>query len=633
MSSVEKGESLRGDQVLWIDLERGELREHVGYEGGIVQHENRISADAQHAADDVTYFLRGTFYDAPSPEAVRRWLLRFDDEERASWVRELDAEFTLVVWNRASGRVRCVTDLVGAHRLYVHQGEDGVIVTDRLRDQVSLQADPGLDDFGVYTFLTLRFPLDPHTLLEDTIVTEPGRCMSVSREERDTDRFYEPVRAEVENYSSAKECVEAIDATLQQYFQRRVTGDRVPLVMLSGGIDSVVMLRYLAEVAPDRTEALTFAVEGQENAELEEARIAAQYYDVPHHELIIPRDDIPALVRQQLLESDNAGFSAAAIRNWLQNRERPFDVFRGEDARLHTPPVDWAAKAGLFAHVNRLQNSDVGRLLWRTKDALRLWPFRAGKNYLANQAEKMDLRPDLQQYLLDTFVRYDGSDVPPGPLQERLYQATQHIAEGNQIEQIFRKVVGLSCRVQHTENRHWARYAAETTHTRLHMPFFHPEVTEVFNRIPFSVATQPQLKSPRKTRSPIPIVYKYVLRKLLEGSAPDELLYRHKAAPSLGGLVHATVWEDLYEPVLREWGEELLEAVEGIQENRELISTRRDEILAAGQEGADEWARPARDLVYLSTIVHWCRDSETALPEASGSHTENRTAKNQAAVS
>ncbi|WP_263841484.1 asparagine synthase-related protein [Salinibacter sp.] len=605
---------LSGDLALRIHFETASVEVIKGFDKGIKKENGRTHFDMQQSVGDTTYFLQGTFYDAEKPAAVRRWLSRFGRSETSSWIREYDSIFTLVIFDRAEKRVTCVSDLVGVNRMFVHESEGVVVITSQLQDQVALQYNPTLDPFGIYTYLTLLFPLDPHTLIGETKVTRPGGSIAVTDEGLQQNHFYERVETEVENYSSAEESVQAIDTVLRQYFERRVSGSRIPLVMLSGGIDSLVMLRYLAEVAPARVEALTFAVEGQENAELEEARIAARYYGVPHHELVISREDIPDLVKQGLFETDHAGPTSVAIRNWLEADGRSFDVFRGEDARLHTPPVDWAAKVGLVAHANGLHKSSMVRVLWKSIDLLEYWPFRTGKHYLADQAEKMKLRSNLQQYLLETFVRYSPPNVD-GPLQERLYEETEHITEGEDIEQVFRKLVALTCRVQHSENRHWARYASQTSNAQLCLPFFHPQLMEVFNRIPFSVAARPLFKSPRKTRSWNPIVYKYVLRELLEGHAPEELLYRHKAAPSPEIVVFDSIWENLYKPVIRDSGKELLDALHGHPELYQLISSQRECLLRQDNDSGDKMiARSAHYLAYLCNMYRRCRQSDVISP-------------------
>ena len=71
----------------------------------------------------------------------------------------------------------------------------------------------------------------------------------------------------------SKEVIAYVTHWLSDYLEE--SRDYGFVVGVSGGIDSVVMLRYLAEAEPTRTEAFTFAFEGQPNSELPEATIAA----------------------------------------------------------------------------------------------------------------------------------------------------------------------------------------------------------------------------------------------------------------------------------------------------------------------------------------------------------------------
>jgi len=610
-----KNKNLVGKQILQFDLHNKTLLFCDGYSTGLSSaFRKRVYAAFRHKVGAQELFLHGVFYGIEDTSKVLEWLKQYNQETIANWAEAFDAEFNLVVWDTEKKEVQCISDQIGAHRLYMHSENGIVTITDSLMDQVRLQAQPTLDPFGVYTFLTLYYPLDPHTLLRNTRAIGIGSTGISKGDGVEYATYYEPVKTDVDNYTSIEACVTDMDQVLREHFANRISPDSTPLVMLSGGIDSLVMLRYLSEAAPSKTEAMTFAMERQEHHELEEARIAARHYGVKHHEVIIPHTSLKDSTIQTLVESDNANLYSMAIRNWIKQEGRYFDIFRGEDARLHTPTLDWPARMGIFAHKHEFHKSQLYTTLWNLRKIFSLWPFRKGRNYIRYVLGKTELRTDFQSYVLETCLRYHfpNGASHEGSLHEQLYDATQSISEISVLEQFYRTLIAIAYRLQYSENMQWAKYASNTENSGMVMPFYHPSVNLSCNKVSLSMGLRQKLVSPTKTRSPFPLVDKYVLRKLIDGKAPDALLYRRKSAPNSYDAIYNALWNDLYQPILKEWGETLVNSLEEI-ENKSIVQAYRKDLL---QQGANSYkdshlAYAGRSLVYLS-VLNWLCQHQSA---------------------
>ncbi len=601
-------------QVIQIDLGRRLVVQQRGYPDTAPRSlDGRIHARLCRRLGDRTFFLRGSFFGLTDGAMLSRWLEEFDPEELASWAGRFDADFNLVVWDELADTAYVVADRVGAHRLFVHADSGLVTVTSRLLDQVHLQETPALDSFGVYSLLTLLYPLDPASLLADTWVVNLGDLATCTSTGVRLASYYQPVAIETENFRSPAECIAAIDASLRETFARRISADTVPLVMLSGGIDSTLMLRYLSELAPGKVETLTFGVEGAAG-ELEEARIAARYYGSRHHELIIPLSDIEDLTQRALLETDYGGyggFHAVAIADFLHSDRRSLDVFRGEDARLHTPSLDLPGLIGLLANRRDMGRLPAGKALWNLRRVLRKWPFRRGRNYLRYVVEKTELRDSLTEYVLRSLARFHlpeglGSGRPSG----RLLEVLPAFESSDSIDAVYRKVVALEYRLQHTENMHAAVCAGEVAGHTVHLPFFTPSLTAQWNRIPLSLGMRPSVTSPAKTRSPLPVVGKYVLRRLAAGHLPPELLYRRKATASEMQQQYEQAGASSMLPAIRDWGEDLLAMLD--DETAAIAASYRAQLLG----GADvDWilGQAGCSLFHLAAVGRLCRQGDADL--------------------
>jgi hypothetical protein len=456
--------------------------------------------------------------------------------------------------------------------------------------------------------------MDPNSLLQQTFVVALGHSALCNEAGTVVESYYEPVKVHTQNFRTVDECVTALDTQFRITFSQQLSGDVVPLVMVSGGIDSVVMLRYLTELAPGRVESLTYATEGQSTDELVEGRLAAEFYGTRHHTIVLPVSEICRLTRRALLEGDNStygGIQSIAVADFLARDGRRTDVFRGEDTRLHTPSLDLPTRVGLWAHRARVIRHPAVRSVWNASVLLRRWPFARGRNYLSYISDKVRLRDDLESYVLSSMARFSYPRELEGSqrLSDEVQAAVATFPEDGNVEQIFRWAVSFEYRLQYTENMHDAHVQCDTANSRLRMPFYDPEVVAVSNRVPLAIGLKTMVVSPRRTRSPFPVVDKYLLRKLLEGSAPPELLYRRKSTAPAMDVHYRFAGEHVMIPVLRLWGGRM---VDSFPEHVGLVAgALRDGVLERGTKAGETWSMGVAGLhLYYLAALHWLTEHQ-----------------------
>lgn len=607
-SLVESMPGLVGEAAIQLDVAADRLKVAHGYSRGLRAGAGVVRGAERRRDGSRELFLRGVF-PGDDPREIQGWLQRFDASRPGDWSRSQAGDFYLVAWDRDRSSVQCLTDSRGIWRAYVHAANGIVTITEELGDQILLQENPGLSPFGVFTYLQLRYPLNPHTLLESTRVVTWGDAISTDGYSLEHRRHYVPVPDEPALYGTESECLEALDSAYREYF-RALPSHRTPLLMLSGGIDSVVLLYYLVETGKSDVEALTFTTEGERNPEFRRARRAARHFGVPHHHLEIPGSRIGELVRRAWVESDDAGYHSLAVRDWLRSREQPADVIRGEDTRIHTPPVDAPTRLAWELHRRELQDSLPGHLTQAAGGFMKKWPVRRGRNYLRSVAKTLASRQNLQAFVLEAFLRYDW---PPegeqGPLHEQLVEETRAAGRRETLDRQFRRIVDLSCRCQHSENANWIRESVRTPKARSLVPHLDPTLLQALNRVPLKLAMKPVFASPNKTGSPFPVVRKYVARKLLDDGVPDSLMYQRKGAPGVDDLLHQHIWEKTLRPVLARWGDHLVDMLDA-EENATFVSDRRSRLLSVGARAAElGLAAVGRRIAYLSILGWRCTHS------------------------
>jgi hypothetical protein len=605
-------------QHLQIDLKQGVLRRVSGYERIAPEHEDGVTEAAfRHASGTRHIFVHGRFFQA-SPGDVIAWASSFTAENAAEWAARLDGDFNVVVWDTAEALVHVVSDRGGTARLYVNTTDGVVTISKKLYDQARFQPRPRLDSASVLQLLTLCYPVDPRSVLEHTYIVQVGDLAVCSPEGTRLRKYYEPVDPTPTFGGSAAECVESLDAALRRTMARRLSGARRPLVMLSGGIDSLVMLRYLTDLGGP-VDTLTHSVEGAARSEAPEGRIAAAFYGSRHHELPISRRDISRLTAAALAEGDGPGYGGyigVALAEWLEESGVDYDVYRGEDTRLHTPALDAPTLIGLAVNRSRLRSAGWFKGLWSTRRIVRHWPPSLLRRYLVYALGRSDLHGSAADYVAVTLCRYHTPDPLSPDLPPDLRAEFERCASAPTLDELYRRVVAFEWRAQYTDDIHRAEAASRTSRSRLCMPFYHPEVVTACNNIPLKFSLRPLPVGPAKTRSPFPFADKFILRSLMKGHAPPELLYRHKSTAPAMDVQFAAAAGDVLLPVLSAWGGHLQDDLSGAA--RDVATHYRNRALALGVRAGAEWETgwAACSLASISVVAQLCRNPTMDVSDA-----------------
>src|SRR5205085_1108640 len=199
----------------------------------------------------------------------------------------------------------------------------------------------------------------------------------------------------------------------------------------------------------------------------------------------------------------------------------------GQDTRLHTPPFDTPRELGI--RLNRGGAWRLGRpLAAAASRAFASAPVSGRvKNYCNYWSHHLRPRPDFATYLLDGLV---GHKLPPGRApggyRDRLLADLPRVGPADGLQEVFKKYVGFEYRTQYTDDMNCATSCFHDGRNALHFPFYDWELVRACNRVPYRLGARRVFTL--KSHSPLPVVQKYVLRKLLRGRIPDDLLYRYK---------------------------------------------------------------------------------------------------------
>src|SRR5581483_6925460 len=195
--------------------------------------------------------------------------------------------FGLALWDGARRRAVVARDRLGIKPLYHARAGDLLVFASELKSLLaSGLVQPRLDCEAIDAFLTFGYVPGPRTPLAGVSKLMPGQLLVVEDGDVRSERYWRYPRPRVERRLDAREYEQLLLDKLDESVRLRLMSD-VPLgAMLSGGLDSSVivalMARHMRE--PVQTFSVGFAEAGLEN-ELADARRVSRFLGTDHHEL------------------------------------------------------------------------------------------------------------------------------------------------------------------------------------------------------------------------------------------------------------------------------------------------------------------------------------------------------------
>ncbi|HEY5880286.1 MAG TPA: N-acetylglutaminylglutamine amidotransferase [Nakamurella sp.] len=208
--------------------------------------------------------------------------------------------FAFAVLERGSGRLVLGRDRLGIKPLYLAR------TPERLRFASSLPAllaggaiDTSIDPVALNFYLSFHAVVPPpYTILNGVRKLPPATVRVVEPDGTSTDRHYwSPSHERQDRYAGLTEndWQDLVLSTLQTAVQRRMVADVPVGVLLSGGIDSSVIVALLADAGQHGLQTFSIGFErvgDREGDEFEFSDIVAKEFDTHHHKLMMPSNTV-----------------------------------------------------------------------------------------------------------------------------------------------------------------------------------------------------------------------------------------------------------------------------------------------------------------------------------------------------
>ena len=206
------------------------------------------------------------------------------EDSGAAYPERLRGKFATAVWDGRNRRAVVSRDRLGVKPLYWARRGDLVVFASELKSLLgSGLIERELDLAAVDAYLTLGYVPFPGTPFVDVWKLPPGCSLVVEDGEVKIERYWEYPVPTPSNPRSRHQLAEELRELLREAVRLRLMSD-VPLgAMLSGGLDSSVIVALMAEASPRpvKTFTVAFREDGDQN-ELESAARVARLFGCDH---------------------------------------------------------------------------------------------------------------------------------------------------------------------------------------------------------------------------------------------------------------------------------------------------------------------------------------------------------------
>jgi asparagine synthase (glutamine-hydrolysing) len=367
-------------------------------------------------------------------------------------VKRFHGMFAFAIAERDSGRVILARDRFGIKPLYYSHANGTLRFASSLPAVVAAgNVDTTIDPVALHHYMSFHAVVPPpHTILQGVRKLPPATLRIIEADGNDRDVTYWTIdytRSAADIDTPYEEWRDRLLAALRTAVERRMVADVPVGVLLSGGVDSSIIVGLLAEAGQQGLSTFSIGFEeahGEKGDEFVYSDLIAKAFETDHHQIFIPSarlmDALPdtiSAMSEPMVSYDNVGFfllsqEVAKHIKVVQSGQGADEIFGGYHwypplAASNDPVTDYAnvffdrSREKLEQHLSPewMPETDVSRKLVAEHFA------RAG----AEDAVDKALRLDSQVMLVDDPVkRVDNMTMAHG-LEARVPFLDHELAE------------------------------------------------------------------------------------------------------------------------------------------------------------------------------------------------------------
>ncbi len=239
-------------------------------------------------------------------------------------VEKLHGMFAFAIWNKQSQQLFLARDRMGIKPLYYLKTDSFFFFASNPQALLKTGVcDTSIDPVSLHHLFTLHAVVPaPGTLFKGVKKCPPAHTMKLDKRGQLTvSRYWQLIAKRPEIPRTDAEWRESIHQTLLQAVKKRLTIADVPVgVLLSGGLDSSLLVALLAEAGVKNIKTFSIGFEDQpeeKGNEFEYSDPVAEMYQTDHHKFLIPNAEVLQRLPEAVASMAEPMFGQDAVAFYL----------------------------------------------------------------------------------------------------------------------------------------------------------------------------------------------------------------------------------------------------------------------------------------------------------------------------
>jgi asparagine synthase (glutamine-hydrolysing) len=210
------------------------------------------------------------------------------EEMGADCVKKLRGMFALALYDEHKKSLLLARDRLGKKPLHYALSDGRFLFGSEIKTILAVAPELAeINQEGLLQYFYFGYIPDPHTAFVNIHKLPPGHLLEYVNGQIKIREFWDVPEYSTQPAMSEEECLEELERRLEEAVRIRLISD-VPLgALLSGGVDSSIVVALMARVSSGPVKTFSIGFEAEEFNEAKYARMVAERFGTDHHELIL----------------------------------------------------------------------------------------------------------------------------------------------------------------------------------------------------------------------------------------------------------------------------------------------------------------------------------------------------------
>ncbi len=217
------------------------------------------------------------------------------EEYGEAFLEKLNGQFAIAIWDKNKQELLLARDRVGIRPLYYTNVGDSFVFGSEIKAITEFPGvNPRISPKALAEYYTFWTSLSPNTPFDGIYEVPPGSYMKVNSEGKHIESYWElPIRKpDAYKYDDIDEAAEKFEEIFADAVKLRLRADVQVAAYLSGGIDSSVTTSFIKKISPDNLRTFSIGFTDKDYDESSFQNIAADYFKTEHSSVTCGPTDI-----------------------------------------------------------------------------------------------------------------------------------------------------------------------------------------------------------------------------------------------------------------------------------------------------------------------------------------------------